>query len=159
MENFNKYIGKDNANYKDGRTGSRLYSIYRSMKTRCYNQNAKNYKNYGGRGITICEQWLEDFKMFHDWALSHGYRDDLIIDRMDVNGNYEPNNCRWVTHLEQNNNARTNHIITFNGVTMTLTEWSRHFNIDRNTITARLKRGWDIERALTTPVYPKVSGR
>lgn len=144
--------GENNPNYKDGRKGTRLYRIYNNMKTRCYNPNSPSYKNYGGRGITICEEWLNDFKAFYDWAISHGYRDDLTIDRIDVNGNYEPSNCRWVNAYIQSNNTRRNNYITFFGETRTLKEWADYFGINEKTVRDRIKRGWDIFDAFTISV-------
>ena len=85
---------------------TRLYNIWCAMKQRCYYSKHKDYHNYGGRGITICDEWRYDFKAFYDWSMSHGYCDDLSIDRIDVNGNYTPNNCRWATALEQRLNQR-----------------------------------------------------
>lgn len=91
---------------RDGGKKRRLYRIWIAMKTRCYNHNSKNYKNYGGRGITICAEWLHDFAAFRDWAMSCGYQDDLSIDRINVDGNYCPDNCRWATRKEQRHNRR-----------------------------------------------------
>jgi hypothetical protein len=88
-------------NFKHGLIKTRLYSIYRKMKNRCYNSGSEDYKGYGGRGIIICQEWLNDFRVFHKWALENGYADDLSIDRIDVHGNYTPSNCKWSTPKEQ----------------------------------------------------------
>lgn len=134
---------------RHGKHDSRLYTIYYKMKTRCYNQHYNGYKNYGARGITICDEWLSDFMTFYDWAINNGYRDYLTIDRIDNDGNYEPSNCRWVTMHEQNRNKRDTKMCTINGETHCLTDWCKILNLDRNTVSARInKLGWPIEEAL-----------
>lgn len=135
---------------KHGMHGSRLYSIWNGMKTRCYNKNHIHYNDYGGRGITVCEEWKDDFKAFADWAMSNGYADNLTIDRIDANGNYEPSNCEWKCMKEQSNNRRNNIIITYNGITKTIPQWADETGINYNTLRRRIERGWDIERAFTT---------
>jgi hypothetical protein len=95
---------------KHGEFGTRLYRIWASMKNRCYNTKQQNYKWYGGRGITVCDEWLNDYVAFRDWALSHGYLANLSIDRIKNDENYIPDNCRWVTMKEQANNRRSNRV-------------------------------------------------
>ena len=149
--NFNRYYGKDNPHYKDGRKGTRLYRIYYNMITRCTNPKVRSYARYGGRGIKVCKEWA-DFSKFKQWALSHGYDNNLTIDRIDNDGDYEPSNCQWVTAREQSLNTSRNHNITLHGITKPLDDWSKHYGINPKTVRDRLRRGWEIERALTTPI-------
>ena len=130
-------------------SNTRLYNIWAHIKNRCFNVTDKNYKYYGGRGITVCAEWLHDFQVFYDWAMSHGYADDLTIDRINVNGNYEPSNCRWVTRKEQCNNRRNNRLITYNGETHNLAEWALITGLKQNTLLYRIRRGWNVERVLS----------
>lgn len=139
-------------NLKHGMSSHRLYSIWDSMKSRCYRKTTAPYAKYGGRGITVCDEWKNSFQAFYDWAMENGYRDDLSIDRIDVNGSYCPENCRWVTMREQENNRRNNKLITYNGETHTQAEWCELLSIPPHVMTNRLKRGWSIERAFTTKV-------
>lgn len=130
-----------------------IYETWCHMKTRCCNPNATGYENWGGRGITICDEWKEDFVQFYDWSITHGWREGLTIDRIDNDGPYSPDNCRWVTPKEQANNTRRNHILEFNGKRHTISEWSEITGIDRNVICKRITTlGWTEEKALTTPV-------
>lgn len=135
-----------------GQRNTRLYRIWSGMKSRCCNTNNSHYKNYGGRGVRICEEWLHNFVNFYDWALKNGYSDDLSIDRINNNGNYEPSNCRWVDPVVQGNNRRTNQILEFDGERKTVKEWSDEIGMPDQTIYKRLEAGWSVEEILTTPV-------
>jgi CRISPR/Cas system CSM-associated protein Csm2 small subunit len=129
---------------KHGMSKSRIYRIYRGMKDRCFNSNKSEYKYYGERGVTICDEWLDKengFINFYNWAMNNGYRDNLEIERLDVEGDYEPNNCAWITHFEQMSNTRQNVFVEINGEVKTVAEWSRVTGLEENTIRIRLKKG------------------
>ena len=119
--------------FKHGMSNTRIYTIWSGMIQRCCNPNAKNYPRYGGRGITICEEWKE-FKNFYDWSKISGYTDNLTIERLDNNGNYCPENCTWITKQKQMRNTRRNHYIKYNDEELTLTEWARKFDMNVETL-------------------------
>lgn len=126
---------------RHGQWGTRIYKIWSNMIQRCTNPNAKFYNRYGGRGITVCQEWQENFQAFYDWAMANGYQEGLEIDRINNDGNYEPNNCRWVTHAENCNNMRKNKTITCNGETHTIAEWAEKTGLTYKTIAYRLRVG------------------
>ena len=134
-----------------GKTKTRIYRIWSRMKASCSNPNVIGYKNYGGRGITVCCEWRNNFMSFYNWAIANGYSDELTIDRIDVNGNYEPSNCKWSTKKEQANNMRTNKLLTYNGETHGIYEWERIVGLPHNLIGTRIRSGWSVEKAITTP--------
>lgn len=135
--------------------GTRLYRLWQNMKNRCYWEKDKSFANYGGRGIQVCPEWRNGFSVFREWALSSGYQENLTLDRINVNGNYEPSNCRWATAKEQQNNKRNNRNLEFNGEVHTVTEWAQIIGIKRETLYRRLNVGWPIEKALKTPLRGK----
>lgn len=124
-----------------------VYGAWRDMIQRCTNPNNAQFKNYGDRGISVCEEWMTA-KNFIDWAFRNGYDDSLSIDRIDVNGNYNPENCRWVSMQVQHSNKRSNIVIEYKGVKRTLRQWSKITGVNHETLRRRLKDGWDTERAL-----------
>lgn len=139
---------------KHGDRHTRLYSIWCNIKTRCYDSSSKNYKRYGGRGITMCDEWKESYVLFKEWAVNNGFSDDdrtLSIDRIDVNGNYDPSNCRWATPKVQANNRRNTIIIEAHDETHTLSEWADITGEKYHTLFARIyKLGWDPNKAIQT---------
>lgn len=141
----------------NGDSTTRLYEVYKRMIERVNNKNNKQYKYYGGRGIKICDEWLHDFQVFKKWAYDNGYDDNApkgkyTIDRIDVNGDYEPNNCRWITIQEQQYNKRNNHYLIYNNKKQTMKEWSDELGIKFKTLEKRIRMGWSDEKAITTPV-------
>lgn len=119
-----------------------ILKCYHHMKDRCYNPNDKSYKNYGGRGIKLCDEWLNNYKEFEEWALNNGYNDSLTIDRMDVNGNYEPNNCRWVDMKTQANNKRNTYYMTLFGVCLPIQQWAELTGTNSATLKHRKDNNW-----------------
>jgi len=141
-----------------GDDSKHLYDIHRQMKLRCYDSTSKHYKNYGLRGIRICDEWIGDDGLdnFRKWAFESGYHKGLTIDRIDNSKNYSPDNCRWVDMKTQSNNKRNNVYLELNGRTQTLTQWCEEYNVPFARTEARLmKMGWSLEEALTIPKYGK----
>lgn len=144
-----KAIDTGNRRRIHGENKTRLHQIWVAMRGRCHHDR---YKNYGGRGISVCPEW-ENYVNFRDWALKNGYADDLTIERVDVNGNYEPSNCKWISSAEQAKNRRSNFRIIINGIERPLSEWCEIYNAPYQTVHTRIRDlGWDAEHALTTPV-------
>lgn len=141
-------------NMTHGMTNTRLYNCYKGMIARCYREKDIHYPAYGGRGIVVCEEWKNDKKAFFDWSLSHGYQDDLTIERVNVDGNYEPSNCTWIPMGEQYNNKRQNIMIDWMGERHNATYWARKTGIPAGTIRWRYKHGWDTERIFSTLPEP-----
>ena len=125
---------------KENKYKTRLYRIYHNMKQRCNNPKNTYYDYYGGKGIAICDEW-NDFEIFKMWANNNGYSDNLTIDRINGDLGYEPNNCRWITRKEQSQNIKSNRMITVDGVTMNVVQWSAFLGINKNTLTKRLNEG------------------
>lgn len=143
------YKGHD---YKHGYSGTRIDNIYYHMVGRCYNPKDISYRRYGAKGITVCDEWMKDKESFFKWAFDNGYKDDLTIERVDSNKGYCPENCRWATYLEQSNNISTNVRLEVDGVSHTITEWSRISGIKPGTIWARLNNyGWPEKEAIFKP--------
>lgn len=138
--------------YIHGMANSRLQNIYYKMLERCYKPSCKSYKNYGGRGIKVCDEWRNNFVEFAKWALENGYAEHLTLDRIDNLHGYSPDNCRWATFKQQENNKTTNHFLTYNNESHTLSEWGEITGINQDAIFARLKLGWSVEKTLTTPI-------
>ena len=148
-----------------GKKRTRLNNIYANMKKRCYDTKSEVYSYYGGRGIKICEEWNDrqiihlpnggnsskGYQAFKKWALENGYQDNLTIDRIDPNGNYEPSNCRWVTMKVQSNNLRNNVRLTYKGRTQTIHEWCEELNLNFDRIRDRIcRKGWGVAEAFET---------
>ena len=138
-------------NKTHGKSGTRLYGIWADMLQRTYNPDERCYANYGGRGITVCDEWME-FEAFYQWAIQNGYSEELTIDRIDNDKGYFPENCRWVTRKVQGNNKRSNRRLEYQGQTKTLEDWAILFGMKLGTVANRLNLGLSVEKALEIPV-------
>lgn len=143
-------IIKAGAHTVHGGCGSRLYNIWKGMRRRCQDTKAVNYERYGGRGISVCKEWDENYSNFREWSLKNGYDDDKSIDRIDNDKGYGPDNCKWSTVKEQANNRRSNHMLEVNGETHTIAEWSDITGLSQATILQRIRHGFDNEDVLLT---------
>lgn len=139
---------------RHGMKHTKLYGVWCGMKRRCYCTGSPDYTRYGGRGIKVCDEWKHDFMAFHEWATANGYAPGLSIDRIDCDGDYRPENCRWVTQAVQNRNYSRNHFITYRGETKCLSDWADEYGIKRATILWRLKNGKPMDE-----VFRNVDGR
>lgn len=140
---------------KHGQTKTKTYKIWHYMIQRCTNPKNKSYKDYGGRGITVCKRWRNFVNFLKDMGIP---KSGLTLDRTDNNKGYCKSNCRWATRKQQNRNSRHNHLETYNGKTQCLSVWAEEYEINHNTLYARLRRGWSIKRALTTQVDKRTKG-
>lgn len=134
-----------------GQSRTRLYTIWCDMKQRRLNKNQKVFKHYGERKISICDEWKNNFNSFYDWAIKNGYADNLTIDRIDVDGNYNLSNCRWATMQQQRRNTRSNVFVEINGVKKVLIDWCGYYKIKYTTVLSRIYSGWEMVKAITTP--------
>lgn len=134
-----------------GMHGTRIYNIWQGLRYRCYNPKSSNYYLYGGKGISVCEEWDNSFISFYEWSKNKGYQEHLTIDRIDSNKDYCPENCRWATYKQQLNNTSRNHYLTYEGETLTIAQWAKKINIHRSTLRQRIKRGWSVEKSVTEP--------
>lgn len=151
MQNSENAI-KRNTTHGLTKTNPRLYSIWHGMKQRCYYKKNINYEKYGGKGITVCDEWVSNFENFYEWSTTHGYAENLTIDRIDNNKGYSPENCRWATPKTQANNRTNNTLLTYKGETRTLQQWSDILGIPNNIISDRIKLGYTIHEAFTREI-------
>ncbi|OTZ47847.1 hypothetical protein [Bacillus thuringiensis] len=150
-----KHCGCRTKKLPKGTCQSKIYNVWANIRTRTMNENHPQYKDYGGRGIKLCDEWNDEImgsRNFIAWSKISGYKEGLTIDRKDVDGDYSPENCRWVDMYTQTRNRRSNVKYTFNGVTLTATDWSYKLGGERSLVRNRINAGWSVERALTTPV-------
>lgn len=153
------YRNENSANKatKHGKHELKIYGVWSSMKGRCFCESNKSYKNYGGRGITVCDEWME-FQGFYEWSLTSGYSEGLTIERIDVNGDYCPENCKWATRLEQAHNKRNNKFIEYNGEKKCYSEWAHELGGTDGLVSQRIKKGWEVKDAVTEPIIDPYLG-
>ena len=153
-ESRQKHISEYHAIH--GNPKERLYHVWNNMRYRCFNKNHQDYPNYGGRGISVCDEWKGNYLSFREWAYKNGYDENAptgqcTLDRIDVNGNYEPSNCRWVDTKKQASNRRRCRFFVIDGEQRSLSDWCELYGASRNLVYSRVQNGWDIKRALTEP--------
>ena len=144
-------------NATHGMSKSKMYQVWASIKSRCYDPKSPSFEDYGKRGITMHSSWKASFEefLFYVAQLPHFDTDGYTIDRINNDGNYEPGNVRWATKFEQARNKSVNRLLTFNGKTQCIAQWAEELNTDDHVLVMRLSRNWDVERVLTTPVIPR----
>jgi hypothetical protein len=145
-----RHYGKNNNSYKHGKSKTKLYAVWKTMRQRCNNPVNSDYKWYGAEGKMICEEW-NDYAKFEEWAMLSGYKEGLTIDRIDSTGSYSPDNCRWITIQEQQQNKRNVRRFEYKGETHTLTELANIYNVPKPLLRNRIDLGWDIAEAIETP--------
>lgn len=148
---YRKETAPRNNPAKHGMSRTRLWTIWCGMKSRCYYPKNIAYKDYGGRGIRVCDEWLHDFVSFLNWSMKNGYAENLTIDRIDCNGNYDPSNCKWSTYEEQENNRRDTVFLSISGINLPVSEWARKVGISAATLRWRMKNGWRENEILMRP--------
>lgn len=150
--------GRFHKKYENSQIGERLYNTWNKMVHRCYDPNNQKYYAYGARGIKVCDEWHNDYDTFYKWAIENGYELGLWIERIDNDGNYCPENCKWATRKEQMRNTRRTKYITYKGETHSLAEWCENLNLYYPTINSRLNKGWSIEKSFETPTEKTFNG-
>lgn len=131
-----------------GESKTHLYGVWLQIRNRCMKESNPHYMDYGGRGISVCKSWSNSYESFRNWALSSGYKQGLSIDRINNDGNYEPDNCRWVDSVAQANNRRSNKIYSYNGETLNVTQWANKLGISPKLLFGRLYAGWTFEESI-----------
>jgi len=145
--------GEEHGRYRHGLSRTRIYARWNSMLTRCYNKNEKYYKNWGGRGIKVCDEWL-DFVNFNE-DMGDTYQKGMALERLDNDEDYSPENCKWIPKEEQNLNKRNVKIYEYDGKKLNSSQWDRELGLQIGTVRARLKYGWSVEKAVSTPVQKR----